>query len=105
MLPSHTNVFKVYAFSNLHDFDWTRDNVVAKDLGTVTTIPTCNGVKAELPTDIDELYLGAINVLRSAKPKKVKTVNPLQGQEDYYKNFRTGFVVFPLLPLAHFPGN
>ena len=101
MAPSYINVLNVYAFANVHDVSWGTkgDNVVAKDLGTVTTAPgneNANEVEAELPTDeknIDELYQDAFHVLQSKKPKEEKKVDPAQKQDDYYANFRTKFVI------------
>lgn len=59
-------------------------------LGTVSTGKT-GEVIAAVPDekDMDELYDDAIHVLKEKKVKEEKKVDPVQQQEDYYRNVRT----------------
>jgi len=124
MAPSYINVLNVYAvsfiflpscflslflpfdmqFANVHDVSWGTkgDNTVAKALGTVATGKT-GQVEAEVPTDekdIDSLYEDAIHVLNSKPPKVESKPDAGTKQEDYYRNFRTKYVVFFLFSFS-----
>lgn len=68
---------------------------MAKALGTVTTGKTSQ-VEAEVPTDekdLDTLYEDAIHVLNSKPPKVESKPDAGTKQEDYYRTFRTKYVV------------
>ena len=100
MLPSYTNVFKVYAFANMQDIspETERADVAGRDPGKVTYTGKDhpNEVQAEVATDIDGLYRDAMHVLQSKKPKEVKLVPAWRKKDDYHRKFRTKFV--SLLP-------
>jgi chitin synthase len=88
-------------FANVHDISWGTkgDNVVS--LGTVATGKS-GEVVAVVPDekDMNELYEDALHVLQTKKPKEEKSVDQGQATEDYYRNFRTKFVDFFLVPTA-----
>jgi chitin synthase len=112
MSPSYINVLNVYAvsicvfhylpihqcrkFANVHDVSWGTkgDNKVNTDLGVVKT----GGNEAEVlvPTeqnDINAAYEDALEVLKTKPPKQESKPDPGTQQEDYYRTFRTKYVI------------
>jgi chitin synthase len=77
------------------------DNKVSTDLGVVSTGKNKNEVEVAVPTtetDINAAYEDAIHVL-STKPPKDQKPNE-STQEDYYKNFRTKYVLLLILLIS-----
>ncbi|KAF8727491.1 hypothetical protein AX14_007350 [Amanita brunnescens Koide BX004] len=96
MSPSYINVLNVYAFANVHDVSWGTkgDNKVNTDLGVVKT----GGNEAEVlvPTeqnDINAAYEDALEVLKTKPPKQESKPDAGTQQEDYYRTFRTKYVL------------
>ncbi|KAJ7655402.1 chitin synthase-domain-containing protein [Mycena rosella] len=107
MAPSYIAVLNVYAFANVHDVSWGTkgDNKVGTDLGTVTTGKgdKKNEVEAVVPTsenDINAAYEDAIHVLNTKAPKADSKPDAATQQEDYYRTFRTKWLLFFLVLLA-----
>ena len=99
LAPSFTNVLNVYAFCNLHDVSWGTkgDNKIQTDLGVVTTGKNKNEVEVAVPTtetDINAAYEDAIHILSTKPPKEESKPDASTQQEDYYRSFRTKYVVF-----------
>ncbi|KII90552.1 glycosyltransferase family 2 protein [Plicaturopsis crispa FD-325 SS-3] len=99
MAPSYINVLNVYAFANVHDVSWGTkgDTKVNNDLGAVvTTGPNKNEVEVSVPTaetDINAAYEDAIHVLSTKAPKEDKKPDAATMEEDYYRTFRTKYVL------------
>jgi chitin synthase len=115
MAPSYIAVLNVYAvsdqpsfcllpsdvffkFANVHDVSWGTkgDNTVSKDLGEVKVGKNKNEVEALVPTeekDINAAYDDAMQVLSTKPPKAEAKVDASTQQEDYYKQFRTKWVI------------
>jgi chitin synthase len=97
MTPTYINILNVYAFCNTHDITWgTKGDTKAEKLPSVNT--KADG-KAEIhaPTDDADLntqYEAEIQVFSSKYVEPVKNVSASDKQEDYYKGFRSGVVLF-----------
>jgi chitin synthase len=97
MTPTYINILNVYAFCNTHDITWgTKGDDKPEKLPSVTT--KADG-KADIqaPTDDADLNTQYETELRvfSAKWKEEKKVpSASEKQEDYYKGFRSGVVLF-----------
>lgn len=97
MTPTYINILNVYAFCNTHDITWgTKGDTKAEKLPSVTT--KADG-KAEIhaPTDDADLntqYESEIQVFSSKYKEPEKSVSDSDKQEDYYKGFRSGVVLF-----------
>lgn len=83
-------------FANVHDVSWGTkgDNKVNTDLGVVKT----GGNEAEVlvPTeqnDINAAYEDALEVLKTKAPKQESKPDAGTQQEDYYRTFRTKYVM------------
>jgi len=77
------------------------DNKVSTDLGVVKAGKGENAVEVAVPTeetDINAAYEDAIHMLSTKPPKEVKKVDEAQKQEDYYRNFRTKYVLPSTFP-------
>jgi chitin synthase len=92
-------------FANVHDVSWGTkgDNKVSTDLGVVATGKNKNEVEVAVPTaetDINAAYEDAIHVLNTKPPKSDPKPDIATDQEDYYKTFRTKYVIscFPIFP-------
>ena len=81
------------------------DNKVATDLGVVKTSKKGDEVEVDVPTeqkDIDAAYEDAIHVLQTKPPKAESNPDPKTEQEDYYRSFRTKYVLtIDIFPPAH----
>lgn len=87
----------------MHDVSWGTkgDNKVSTDLGVVQTGKNKNEVEVSVPsaeTDINAAYEDAIHVLKTKPDKQESKPDPTTQQEDYYRSFRTKWVVF----ICHF---
>ncbi|KAF2250031.1 glycosyltransferase family 2 protein [Trematosphaeria pertusa] len=97
MTPTYINILNVYAFCNTHDITWgTKGDDKPEKLPSVTT--KADG-KADIqaPTDDADLNTQYETELRafSTKWKEEKQkISPQDKQEDYYKGFRSGVVLF-----------
>jgi chitin synthase len=97
MTPTYVNVLNVYAFCNTHDITWgTKGDDKPEKLPSVTT--KADG-KADIhaPTDDADLNTQYESELRefSTKWKEEKRIpSPADKQEDYYRGFRSGVVLF-----------
>lgn len=72
------------------------DNKVNTDLGVVTTGKNKNEVEVSVPTaetDINAAYEDAIHVLSTKAPKVDSKPDATTQQEDYYRTFRTKYVL------------
>lgn len=89
----------LYLFSSDVSWGTKGDNKVSTDLGVVKASKGDNAVEVAVPTaevDINAAYEDAIHVLSTKPPKEEKKVDAATEQEDFYRNFRTKFVVlFP----------
>ncbi|KAK2465800.1 hypothetical protein APHAL10511_002344 [Amanita phalloides] len=108
MAPSYINVLNVYAFANVHDVSWGTkgDNKVNTDLGVVKTGGKDNNeAEALVPTeqnDINAAYEDALEVLKTKPPKQESKPDAGTQQEDYYRTFRTKYVIsIRRIPVAH----
>jgi chitin synthase len=73
------------------------DNKVSKDLGEVKTGKNKNEVEVVVPTeetDINAAYDDAMQVLSTKPPKVEAKVDAATQEEDYYKQFRTKWVIY-----------
>ncbi|KAI0051502.1 glycosyltransferase family 2 protein [Auriscalpium vulgare] len=98
LAPSYINILNVYAFANVHDVSWGTkgDNKVNTDLGVVKTGKNSNEVEVVVPTaekDINAAYEDALHILSTKAPKEEAKVDAATQQEDYYRNFRTKYVL------------
>ncbi|KAF1976781.1 hypothetical protein BU23DRAFT_501246 [Bimuria novae-zelandiae CBS 107.79] len=97
MTPTYVNILNVYAFCNTHDITWgTKGDTKPDKLPSVTT--KADG-KAEIhaPTDDADLntqYEAEIQVFSTKYKEPEKVVSDSDKQEDYYKGFRSGVVLF-----------
>jgi chitin synthase len=97
MTPTYINILNVYAFCNTHDITWgTKGDTKAEKLPSVNT--KADG-KAEIhaPTDdadLNTMYENEIRVFSQKYVEEKKDVSAEDKQEDYYKGFRSGVVLF-----------
>jgi chitin synthase len=97
MTPTYINILNVYAFCNTHDITWgTKGDDKPEKLPSVTT--KADG-KADIhaPTDDADLNTQYETELRAFSTKwkeDKKAPSPSDKQEDYYKGFRSGVVLF-----------
>lgn len=97
MTPTYINILNVYAFCNTHDITWgTKGDTKPEKLPSVNT--KADG-KAEIhaPTDDADLNTQYEAELKTFSVKYVepkKETSAADKQEDYYKGFRSGVVLF-----------
>lgn len=100
MTPTYINILNVYAFCNTHDITWgTKGDDKPEKLPSVTT--KADG-KADIqaPTDdadLNTMYEKELQVFSSKWKEEKKIASPQDKQEDYYKGFRSGVVLFWML--------
>lgn len=87
-----------FIYSLHSDVSWGTkgDNKVSTDLGVVKANKGENAVEVAVPTaetDINSMYEDAIHVLSTKPPKEEKKVDAATQQEDFYRNFRTKYVM------------
>lgn len=97
MTPTYINILNVYAFCNTHDITWgTKGDDKPEKLPSVTT--KADG-KADIqaPTDDADLntqYETELRVFSSRWKEDKKIPSASEKQEDYYRGFRSGVVLF-----------
>jgi chitin synthase len=97
MTPTYINILNVYAFCNTHDITWgTKGDDKPDKLPSVTT--KADG-KADIqaPTDDADLntqYEAEIRAFSTKYVEPKKNPSASDKQEDYYKGFRSGVVLF-----------
>ncbi|KAF1849058.1 glycosyltransferase family 2 protein [Cucurbitaria berberidis CBS 394.84] len=97
MTPTYINILNVYAFCNTHDITWgTKGDDKPEKLPSVTT--KADG-KADIqaPTDDADLntqYETELRVFSTKWKEEKKVVSAGDKQEDYYRGFRSGVVLF-----------
>jgi chitin synthase len=82
----------------VHDVSWGTkgDNKIQTDLGVVKTGKNKNEVEVAVPTtetDINAAYEDAIHILQTKPPKVESAPDASTQQEDYYRSFRTKYVL------------
>ncbi|KAI8368471.1 chitin synthase 1 [Blakeslea trispora] len=99
---SYINILNVYAFCNTHDVSWGTkgDTKMATDLGVVKPKKLNEDgestVEVELPTrqrDLNEIYINACLELCKEATSCKQHRDAKTKQEDYYRSFRTRFVL------------
>jgi chitin synthase len=97
MTPTYINILNVYAFCNTHDITWgTKGDDKPEKLPSVTT--KADG-KADIhaPTDDADLntqYETELHAFSTKWKEDKRAPSPGEKQEDYYKGFRSGVVLF-----------
>lgn len=97
MTPTYINILNVYAFCNTHDITWgTKGDDKPEKLPSVTT--KADG-KADIqaPTDdadLNTMYENELRVFSTKWKEEKKVPSAGEKQEDYYKGFRSGVVLF-----------
>ncbi|KAF2260467.1 hypothetical protein CC78DRAFT_25118 [Lojkania enalia] len=97
MTPTYINILNVYAFCNTHDITWgTKGDDKPEKLPSVT-LKADGKADIQAPTDDADLnsqYESELRVFSTkyVEPKKVPSEQ--DKQEDYYKGFRSGVVLF-----------
>lgn len=97
MTPTYINILNVYAFCNTHDITWgTKGDDKPEKLPSVVT--KADG-KADIqaPTDDADLntqYETELRVFSSKWKEDKKVPSAGEKQEDYYRGFRSGVVLF-----------
>lgn len=97
MTPTYINILNVYAFCNTHDITWgTKGDDKPEKLPSVTT--KADG-KADIhaPTDDADLntqYEAELSVFNTKWKEEKRVPSASEKQEDYYKGFRSGVVLF-----------
>lgn len=100
MTPTYINILNVYAFCNTHDITWgTKGDDKPEKLPSVTT--KADG-KADIqaPTDdadLNTMYEKELQTFSAKWKEEKKIPSPQDKQEDYYKGFRSGVVLFWML--------
>ncbi|KZT22847.1 glycosyltransferase family 2 protein [Neolentinus lepideus HHB14362 ss-1] len=100
MAPSYINVLNVIMTQlvTISDVSWGTkgDNKIQTDLGVVQVGKNKNEVEVVVPTaetDINAAYEDAIHMLSTKPPKAESKPDPQTEQEDYYRSFRTKYVL------------
>src|SRR5690242_3950303 len=97
MTPTYINILNVYAFCNTHDITWgTKGDDKPEKLPSVTT--KADG-KADIqaPTDdadLNTMYEKELQTFSTKWKEEKKIQSASDKQEDYYKGFRSGVVLF-----------
>ncbi|RFU30957.1 hypothetical protein B7463_g5381, partial [Scytalidium lignicola] len=100
LTPTYINILNVYAFCNTHDITWgTKGDDKAEKLPSATLKPG-GKVDVNIPTDDHDLntqYEQEIKKFQMKAPPEKREFTPQEKQEDYYKGFRSGVVIFWLV--------
>jgi len=100
LTPTYINILNVYAFCNTHDITWgTKGDDKAEKLPSATLKPG-GKVDVNIPTDDGDLnaqYEAEMRKIISKAPPEKREFSPSEVQEDYYKGFRSGVVIFWLI--------
>lgn len=100
LTPTYINILNVYAFCNTHDITWgTKGDDKAEKLPTATLKPG-GKVDVNIPTDDSDLnaqYEAELRKFSIKAPEEKREFTAQEKQEDYYKGFRSGVVLFWLV--------
>jgi len=100
LTPTYVNILNVYAFCNTHDITWgTKGDDKAEKLPSATLKPG-GKVDVDIPTDDGDLnaqYEAEMRKFISKAPPEKREFTASEKQEDYYKGFRSGVVIFWLI--------
>jgi chitin synthase len=100
LTPTYINILNVYAFCNTHDITWgTKGDDKAEKLPSATLKPG-GKVDVNIPTDDGDLnaqYEAEMRKIVSKAPVEKREFSASEKQEDYYKGFRSGVVIFWLI--------
>jgi chitin synthase len=100
LTPSYINILNVYAFCNTHDITWgTKGDDKAEKLPSANLKPG-GKVDVNIPTDdgdLNHVYEQELVKFSSKAPEEKREVSASEKQEDYYKGFRSGVVIFWLV--------
>lgn len=100
LTPTYINILNVYAFCNTHDITWgTKGDDKAEKLPSATLKPG-GKVDVNIPTDDTDLnaqYEAEMRKIVVKAPPEKRIHSPSEKQEDYYKGFRSGVVLFWLV--------
>ena len=96
LTPTYINILNVYAFCNTHDITWgTKGDDKAPKLESANLKPG-GKVDVNIPQDDGDLnaqYDLEVRKISEKPAKEVRTPNPAEKQEDYYKGFRSAVVL------------
>lgn len=100
LTPTYINILNVYAFCNTHDITWgTKGDDKAEKLPSANLKPG-GKVDVNIPTDDGDLnhqYETEMRKFISKAPPEKREFTASEKQEDYYKGFRSGVVIFWLI--------
>lgn len=100
LTPTYVNILNVYAFCNTHDITWgTKGDDKAEKLPSATLKPG-GKVDVDIPSDDGDLnaqYEAEMRKFISKAPPEKREFTASEKQEDYYKGFRSGVVIFWLI--------
>jgi chitin synthase len=97
MTPTYINILNVYAFCNTHDITWGTKGDDKPDKLPSVTVKADGKADIHAPTDDADLntqYEAELRVFNTKYVEPKKTPSPQDKQEDYYKGFRSGVVLF-----------
>ncbi|CAG8539426.1 5863_t:CDS:2 [Dentiscutata erythropus] len=99
LVPSYVNIIMIYAFCNTHDVSWGTkgDNINIGNLnGVLLTEEDSESVKINIieeDEDKNAAYENIIQELKNKDHEKKKHRNDIIKKDDYYRLFRTNFVL------------
>jgi chitin synthase len=97
LTPTYINILNVYAFCNTHDITWgTKGDDKAEKLPSAMLKPG-GKVDVNIPTDDTDLnaqYEAEMRKIIVKAPVEKRVLSASEKQEDYYKGFRSGVVLF-----------
>lgn len=97
MTPTYINILNVYAFCNTHDITWGTKGDTKPDKLPSVTIKADGKAEIHAPTDDADLntqYETELQTFSTKYKEPEKKVSDEDKQEDYYKGFRSGVVLF-----------
>ena len=105
LLPSYINTVSIYAFCNAHDISWGTKgdnkaipNQTLKRGGKKDVSVDMSPLDYQIPRltneDLDRRFKSALAEIRTSPAAELNAVDANTAREDYYKNFRTWFVLF-----------
>ncbi|KAI9672933.1 MAG: Chitin synthase, class 1 [Trizodia sp. TS-e1964] len=97
LTPTYINILNVYAFCNTHDVTWGTKGDDKKEKLDDATTKADGKVTFEAPVndvDLNTSYEAEMNLFSAKAAKVVKKASEEDKQEDYYKGFRSGVVLF-----------
>ncbi|CAG8448461.1 7048_t:CDS:2 [Dentiscutata heterogama] len=92
LVPSYVNILMIYAFCNTHDVSWGTkgDNI---NTGVLPTEVDQETITIEIYEDEDAAYDNIITQLKNKEHDDKQHRNAVIKKDDYYKLFRTNFVL------------